>query len=271
MKKTIQLNADVTTLALGFGTWKLEGEECATLVEHAIKVGFRHIDTADGYGNHAYVASGIKASGIERDQLFLTTKLMRDHLTKDLVPSTVERFLEELQTDYIDLLLIHWPNSAVPISETLNAMEECKKSEKIRVIGVSNFTEHHLADALETGIEIVNNQVEVRPRFNQEQLRGYCADHNISITSYSSLQGGDLELELFAELAEKYEKSPAQIILNWNVARGLLVLTRSTKPSRIEENFASLDFTIEEEDLVRIDSLPQGSRFNDPGFSEFSY
>jgi diketogulonate reductase-like aldo/keto reductase len=257
---------------MGFGTFQLSGEECEEAVEYALKAGYRHIDTADAYGNHREVALGIKRSGIAREEFFLTTKLkFPNAYTKEAVARDSARFLEELQTEYIDLLLIHWPNREVPFAETLGAMNELKERGVVRAIGVSNFTPHHLDDALKAGVEIVNNQVEVRPTFNQKALREYCAAKNISITGYSSLKRGETEVPLINELAGKYDKSAPQIILNWVALRGMVTIPKSAHKERIKENLGSLDFEIAESDLARIDALPQGVRGNDPSFGDFGY
>jgi len=272
MINTIRLNQEAAIPVVGLGTWQLTGQDCIVAVAEALKAGYTHIDTADGYGNHARVAQGIKNSGVARDKFFITTKLAYPGgYTASAVRADGERFLQELETSYIDLLLIHWPNREVPFAETLKAMDELKKEGKVKAIGVSNFTPHHLDDALKAGVEITNNQVEVRPRFNQKTLRDYCAGKNISITAYSSLRGGETELPLVVELAQKYGKTPAQIILNWVVARGMVAIPKSSHPERIKENLASLDFAIEEADLAQIDNLPQGERVNSPSFGDFDY
>ncbi len=258
--------------ALGFGTWQLTGDACTAGVRYALELGYTHIDTADGYGNHVQVAEGIRQSGVARSSFFLTTKLRYpSSYTTDAVHECAARFLQELGTDYIDLLLIHWPNREVPFAETLRAMNELKQKGVIRAIGVSNFTKHHLDDALQAGVEIVDNQVEVRPTFNQQALREYCAAHNIAITAYSSLRGGDCDLPLVRELAEQYGKTPAQIVLNWVMSRGMAAIPKSAHPERIKENFESASFAIKESDLARIDALPQGERVNNPSFSDFEY
>lgn len=266
------LTADASIPVLGFGTWQLTGQECIDGVCAALETGYRHIDTADAYGNHAQVAEGIKNSGVARKDFFLTTKLkFPNAYTKEAVAADAQRFLEELQIDWIDLLLIHWPNREVPFAETLRAMDELKKKGIIKAIGVSNFTPHHLDDALKAGVEITNNQVEVRPTFNQKTLRDYCASKNISITAYSSLRGGDPELPLITELASKYSKTPQQIILNWITNRGMITIPKSSHPERIKENFESASFEMEEADLEKIDNLPQSDRGNDPSFGDFEY
>jgi 2,5-diketo-D-gluconate reductase B len=270
--KSVTLSSGQQMPQMGLGTWQLTGSECVEGVAYALTLGYTHIDTADGYGNHTQVAEGIKKSGVTREDFFLTTKLkFPDGYTAKAVREHGERFLSELQTEYIDLLLIHWPNREVPFTETLQAMDTLKKEGKIKAIGVSNFTIHHLEDAFKAGVEIVNNQVEIRPQFRQQELRDYCASKNISITAYSSLRGGDTELSLIVELAKKYNKTPAQIILNWIMARGMIAIPKSSKLERIKENFESLDFEIEQEDLAMIDSIPEGSRTNTPHFSDFDY
>lgn len=272
MVKTIKLNNDASIPVLGLGTWQLTGQACTDAVAEALRTGYTHLDTADGYGNHREVAAGVKKSGVAREKFFITTKLVYPSgYTAAAVRADGERFLQELETPYIDLLLIHWPNREVPFEETLKVMNELKQEGKVKAIGVSNFTPHHLDDALKAGVEITNNQVEVRPRFNQKALRDYCASRNISITAYSSLKGGETDLPLIVELVAKYGKTPAQIILNWVVARGMVTIPKSSHPERIKENLASLDFVIEENDLAQIDALPQGERVNNPSFGDFDY
>ena len=272
MQKTISLTKDVSIPTMGLGTWQLTGAECAPAVEYALRFGYKAIDTADIYGNHAEVREGIENSGVAREDFFLTTKVWNDSHDKEGVLESGHRFLEELGVSYIDLLLIHWPiASGAPVDETLWAMKELQEEGAVRAIGVSNFTIHHIEDALKAGVEIVNNQVEIRPQWNQKELRDYCASQNISITAYSSLRGGDLEVPLIVELAGKYGKTPSQIILNWVVARGMIAIPKSAKNERIKENFESQDFEMEEADLAKIDALPQTKRANVPSFNEFDY
>jgi diketogulonate reductase-like aldo/keto reductase len=258
--------------AIGLGTWNLTGEACEQTVREALRLGYRHIDTADAYGNHAEVAGGIAASGIEREELFLTTKVWRTDLAHDPLIGSAERFLNELNTSYIDLLLIHWPNRSIPIDATLRAMEELKRAGKVRAVGVSNFTVHHLEDALATGIEIAADQVEMRPLFNQQALREFCAARQMIVTAYSPLgQGRDLRLPVIEEMAKKYGKTPAQIALNWIVSRGAVAIPKTAHLERLKENLESTEFVIEESDLARIDAVPQESRMNNPSFAEFEY
>lgn len=270
MTKTVALKSGTAMPVMGFGTSRLTGSVGIESVKAALEVGYRHIDTADSYGNHEAVAKGVKLSGVPREEIFITTKIDGGDHAYNNVLSAAERYLEELNIDYIDLLLIHWPNRAVPVEDTLKAMQELKDAEKIRAIGVSNFTAHHLEDTLQTGVEVTVNQVETHPAFNQKDLREFCAEHNIVITAYAPLgRGADLELPLLLELANKYGATAPQIILNWVISRGMVAIPRSKNPERIKENFDSLDLTIEEADLLRIDALPQGKRIFSGG--EFDY
>ena len=269
--KSISLTKDISIPAIGLGTWQLTGNDCVEGVAHALKVGYGAIDTADIYGNHAEVQKGIEKSGVVREDIFITTKVWNDAHSNDGVLESGKRFLNELGISYIDLLLIHWPIHTAPVDETLWAMKELQEEGVVRAIGVSNFTIHHIEDALKAGVEIVNNQVEIRPQFNQKALRDFCASKNISVTAYSSLRGGDLEVPLIVELAQKYNKTPSQIILNWVVMRGMVAIPKSSKPERIAENLEAQNFEIDEADLARIDALPQTTRTNIPSFEEFSY
>lgn len=270
--KTIQLKNGMSLPVIGFGTSQLKGEVGVRSVQEAIEVGYRHIDTADMYGNHREVGQGIKNSGIAREQLFVTTKVSRDDLTADAVRTATQRFLEELQLSYVDLLLIHWPNKSVPLAETLGAMEEIRKAGLIRAIGVSNFTEHHLADAAATGIEVVADQVEVHPTFNQKPLREYCAGRGVAVIAYAPLgRGSELNALLLTDLAKKYGVSTAQISLNWLLSRGVAVIPRSSNRAHMEDSLRAQEWQMEEMDLVRIDALPQGERLFKPATHEFDY
>ncbi len=269
----IEITDELSLPVLGFGCWQLEpGGECQQSVEWALETGYRHIDTADGYGNHTDVAAAIKKSGLSRNELFVTTKIRPHSLKKESVIECGKRFLEELEIDYIDLLLIHWPNREVPIKETLEAMKQLQDEGLVKAIGVSNFTQHHLEDALKTGFVISNNQIELHPTFNNRELRDFCQKNGISVTSYSSNgRGQDLELPEIQELAKKYGKTPYQIILAWIRSQDVLAIPRSTKKERIQENFESLDFDLDKEDIALIDAIEQKSRLSSPDWADFDY
>ncbi|TSC55666.1 MAG: aldo/keto reductase [Parcubacteria group bacterium Greene0714_21] len=226
--KSLVLNSQASIPMLGFGTWQLVGDTGIKAVAKALGVGYRHIDTADRYGNHKEISQAIELSSLKREDLFITTKIPNTLLSREDVFLSVDRYLQELNTNYIDLLLIHWPNKNIPIAETLGAMRTLKEQGKVKAIGVSNFTIHHLKDAKATGVEVTNNQIELHPTFNQKELREYCAANNIVVTAYSPLgRGQDIGLPLFQELVKKYNSSPAQVILNWILQLGCVAIPKS--------------------------------------------
>jgi diketogulonate reductase-like aldo/keto reductase len=270
--KSLELKDGNMIPQLGFGTWQMTGEECAAAVETALQAGYRHLDTADRYGNHTDVAAGMKRTGLPREDIYLTTKIFPGDFTADRVHAKIDEYLQELETDYIDLLLLHWPDHSVPISETLQALDEAKTTGKIRSYGVSNFTENHMADALDTGYEFVVNQVEMHPGFPQHKIRSFCRDNGIVVTAYSPLGRGEaVDLELIKTLAEKYEKTPGQIILNWLLSIDVVTVPKSANPDRIKENLAAADFTLDPADVDAIDALNTGERIIEPEFAHFDY
>ncbi len=258
--------------ALGFGTWHLTGREGEEAILHALRTGYRHIDTADRYNNHKVVGSAVQRSGIPRGNIFLTSKVYWEDLRYNDVIAVCERSLRELGTDYLDLFLIHWPNDSVPLEETLDAMNALKERGLIRAIGVSNFVPHRLDAALDTGFSIENNQIEFHPSLRQSTIKSYCDEHGISVTAYSPLaQGKDLELPLIRKLAEKYDRSPAQIVINWLLSKGMATIPRAAGPVYIEDNFAALEFSLTGEDLSAIDTLEtNGNRVVHPEFPDFT-
>ena len=270
--KTIPLNSKTSIPQLGFGTWQLTGEECVQGVAMALQTGYRHIDTADGYGNHREVAKGIRQSGVAREDLFLTTKIKRDDITKEKLGGTVNRFLEELGTDYIDLLLIHWPNKDIPIGDSLGAMNELKEAGKIRAIGVSNFTKRHIEEALSTGVEVVNNQIEIHPTFKQEDMVSFLQEKGISVTAYSPLgRGQDLALPVIQDIAQKRGMAPAQVILSWLLSRNIIAIPKSEKKEYIESNFQAAELALTPEDIESINAIPDKERMVSPEHAEWDY
>lgn len=257
---------------LGFGTWKLSGDIAAKSVSTALEVGYRHIDTADRYGNHREVGQAIKSSGLKREELFVTTKVFFDELHYQQILDNANRYLEELQIDYIDLLLVHWPNKNISLTETFDAMTKVKEDKIVKHIGVSNFTIHHIEDVLSKGYEIENNQVELHPTFNQTELVEFCETKNIKVTAYSPLGMGDeLKNDVVLKLAEKYTVSPAQVILNWIMARGIVAIPKSSNPDNIRDNFNSQNWKMEVGDIALMNEIPQKPRLLSPPWNEFDY
>ena len=256
--------------AIGLGTWKLRGRKARKAAEKALELGYRHIDTADAYNNHKEIGKVLAESGIARKDLFITSKVWRTDLKENDVVEAGNRFLEELQTNYIDLLLIHWPNSSIPIEETLSGMQTLKKAGKIKAIGVSNFTIDHLRNAMDNGVEITANQVEFHPSLNQQKLQEFCNEKGIRVIAYSPIaQGQDLRLDIIKELAKKYDRTPAQIILNWHYQQGHVSIPRSKDPTHINQNLKALEFELEKEDIQKINEIEQKSRLIAPHFHEF--
>jgi diketogulonate reductase-like aldo/keto reductase len=257
---------------LGFGTWQLSGETCRKAVESALEIGYRHIDTAEMYENQPEIKKAIQASGVKRKDLFITSKVWYENLRKDDLVKALKQTLFDLGTDYLDLYLIHWPNRAIDLEESLKTMEELKNQGLIKSIGVSNFTINHLKDALATDVEFVANQVEFHPSLNQKELYEFCQNHKITLTAYSPIGiGHDLEIDLIQELAKKYNKTESQIILNWLTSKNIVVIPRSKNEKHIKENFEALDFEIEKSDLAKIENLNLNQRYVNPSFSDFEY
>ncbi|HBH46713.1 MAG TPA: aldo/keto reductase [Candidatus Jacksonbacteria bacterium] len=272
MIKTIFLTSAIKMPILGLGTWQLTGNKCIQAVTSALELGYRLIDTAEIYGNQKEIGQALKATAIPRQELFLTSKVWRDNLKYDDVFTVCQQTLMDLQTDYLDLYLIHWPNSHLPVTETLRALQELKNQGKIRAIGVSNFTIHHLKDALANEVTISNNQVEFHPSLYQKKLEIFCREHKIILTAYSPLaQGHDLKIKLIQELAQKYGRPVSQVVLNWILAHGHVVIPRSHQPEHISDNLKTLDWQLEPADILQIDNLKLNHRLINPGFAEFDY
>ncbi len=271
--KMVKLNENSEIPVLGFGTWQLHGDSCVRSVEYALGVGYRHIDTAESYDNQVEVGRAIRNSGVRRDDIFLTSKVWMTNLKKDQVVNACKKSLDEIDTEYLDLYLIHWPNRSVPIEETLEAMNELKESGLIRAIGVSNFTINHLKDALRSGVELNNNQVEFHPSLNQVELKEFCDENGVVVTAYSPIaQGKDLRIKVVKDLSNKYGKSGAQVILNWLRQKNIVAIPRSSNPIHIKDNFESLDWDLDQEDVREIDDIDRKRiRIVNPLFGDFNY
>lgn len=262
---TYTLNNGVKIPVVGFGTWQVKnGEEAYNSVMEALKVGYRHIDTAEAYGNEETVGKAIKDSGIPREEIFVTTKLWNHYGTYEEAKAAIEGSLSCLGLDYIDLYIIHWPNPLKhrPDYETRNrevyrAMEDAYLAGKLRAIGVSNFHPHHLK-ALMKHVRVAPtvNQIYVNPTDQQEAVVAANEAFNLLTEAYSPLGKGKIfEVQKLADIAKKYNKSIGQVILRWSLEHGYLPLPKSVTPSRIKENLELFDFELEEEDVKAIDKL----------------
>ncbi len=259
---TTLLNNGVHMPWLGLGVWQVaEGQEVIQSVAYALKHGYRSIDTAAGYQNEAGVGEAIRKSGIPREQLFITTKLANRDQGYESTLRAFEDSRSKLGLDYIDLYLIHWPGKD-KFQETWRAFEKLYKDGLIRAIGVSNFKVHHL-ERLGESSDIVPavNQVEFHPLLQQQELLGYCRQKGIQLEAWSPLMQGHLDLPLIADLARKYGKTAAQIILRWDLQLGVVTIPKSVREARIQENAGVFDFTLSDEDMQAIGSLNQDRRF----------
>lgn len=254
--------------ALGFGTFQLEGDECERGVRHALDVGYRHVDTAQMYGNEDRVGAALAASDVDRGDIFLTTKLDNDAHAPDAVRATTEGSLRKLQTDYVDLLLIHWPVGDVEIERALDAMLELRDAGKVRNVGVSNFTPELIARAV-AHAPIFANQVEYHPFFAQDELVGLAREHDHLLTAYSPLaRGSVLSDDTIAEIAAAHDATPAQVALAWLVAQDhVAAIPKATSPEHITANLGALDVKLSDADIERITALDRGERQIDPPFA----
>ena len=263
-------NKNIKIPKLGFGTWMLEKEEAISSVKKALEVGYRHIDTASIYSNETEVGIALKESSIPRENIFLTTKIWKDYLDPEQIKQQAQTSLDKLKTDYVDLLLIHWPNSKFPLEATLKAFEDLVKEKKTLFIGVSNFPSELLSKAKSICPSLITNQVEYHPFLSQKKLLKVIEDKEIFLTAYSSLARGEiLKSQQMQHIAKKYNKTEAQITLRWLVEqKNVVPLVKSKDANRIKENFNIFDFELEKEDQNKIYRLTnQKRRIVNPPFS----
>ncbi len=257
---------------LGFGVFQIkDGNEVEKAVLNALEVGYRSIDTATVYSNERGVGKAIKKSGIQREEIFLTTKVWNEDQRKKRTFEAFEESLERLETDYVDLYLIHWPVAGHYI-ETWQAMENIYRSGRAKSIGVSNFLVNHLEDILRVGSVVPSaNQMEFHPFLVQPELLKFCQDNNIQMEAWSPLmQGHIVSVQAVQEIAEKYNKTPAQITLRWNLQHKVVTIPKSVNPSRIIENTQIFDFELSQEDMNNIDALDQSKHFG-PDPANFNF
>lgn len=258
----VTLNNGVKIPVLGLGTYKMHpGEETYNACIWAIEIGYRHIDTATMYKNEEDVGRAIRDSGIERQEIFVTTKIWNDDQGYDNTLRAVEQSLKLLNTDYIDLELIHWPVPKLR-KETWKALEKMYDEGICSAIGVSNYTISHLQELFNyANIQPVVNQVEFSPFIYQKELLEFCEENNIKIQAYSPLaRGRKFDHPLLLELSNKYKKTPAQIMIRWALQVGTIVIPKSSNKNRIKENADVFDFEIDKEDFHKLCSLNEGFR-----------
>jgi 2,5-diketo-D-gluconate reductase A len=260
---TIELNDGVRIPQLGFGVFQIKPDETAEAVKRALDIGYRHIDTAEMYGNEKEVGQGVRDAGLDRADVFITSKLNNGFHKPDDARRAFDKTLEALGSDYVDLFLIHWPLPTLyggDFVSTWKVLEEFAKDGRARSIGVSNFQPAHLDRlAAETDTVPSVNQIEVHPYFGNEQVRAYGQEHGIVTEAWSPIaQGKVLDDPAINRIAQARGKSPAQVVLRWHIQRGDIVFPKSVTPERIQANFELFDFELDDSDMDAISALDKG-------------
>ncbi|MGM0422793.1 MAG: aldo/keto reductase [Pseudomonadota bacterium] len=262
---------DVAMPKLGFGTWQLKDDLCVEAVGQALDVGYRHIDTAQIYGNEKEVGTAIKNADIPRSDIFLTTKIWLDNMKRDDVTASLEKSLQDLQTDYCDLVLVHWPHQEIGFDDTLSALADAQKAGKTRLIGVSNYTVDQVKTVrADMGFDIAVNQCEYHPFLDQSALIDQARDYGMIFTAYCPIaQGRVLKDPVMQDIATVHGKSPVQVTLRWLYQQdGVVSIPRSSNPDHIVNNFAIFDFALSDDDMARISALRDtNSRLINPDFA----
>jgi 2,5-diketo-D-gluconate reductase B len=258
--------------AIGFGTYGMSGDDIYRTVPAALRAGFRHIDTAQIYGNEAEVGDSVAASGIPRSEIFLTTKVWVSNYSERRFEASVDESLRKLRTDYIDLLLLHWPGSDVPLAEQIAGLNAVVRAGKVRYIGVSNFNRALMADAIRlSSAPLVTNQFEYHPYLNQSLLIESTLQAGLTVTGYCGMAVGRVFADpTLEEIAGRHDKTIAQIVLRWLVQqRGIVALSRTTRIDRLAQNLAVFDFELDDADMAAIHALATAdSRIvNPPGLA----
>jgi len=258
--------------ALGFGTFRMPGPDTLRMVPHVLKLGFRHIDTAQIYGNEAEVGEGIAASGVARGDIFLTTKVWVDNYPHDAFLASVDESLRKLKTDYVDLLLLHWPNEAVPLAAQIGALNEVRNAGKVRHIGVSNFNTALMAEAIRLSeAPLVTNQIEVHPYLDQSKVIGAARAAGLAVTAYYAMADGKVFADpVLKDIAGRHGRSVAQVVLRWLVQQdGMVVLSKTVNEARAGENLAIFDFELSRDEMAAIHALakPDGRLVSPKGLA----
>ncbi|GAB3410878.1 aldo/keto reductase [Haloparvum alkalitolerans] len=268
---------DVPTLGgmpmLGYGTWKLEDPAaCVDAVETALEMGYRHVDTAQAYGNESEVGDAIANSHVDREEVFLATKVWIDNLAGEDVVETAYDSLEKLGTDHVDLLYVHWPSRSYDAAETLAAFDDLVDEGVTDRIGVSNFEPDQLAEACElTDAPIFAHQFECHPLLPQQHLLDACEEHDVHPVAYSPLaRGSVLDVPEVADVAAKHEATPAQVSLAWLRQRGVTAIPKAASEGHIRDNWGSLAVRLDDDDMAKLSSIDRTERQVDPGFAPWN-
>jgi len=258
---------------LGLGTWKnSDPESCATSVQSALEMGYRHIDTAQAYDNEQAVGNGIARAAVDRDDCYIATKVWIDNLGYDAVIESTETSLQRLGLDSVELLYVHWPARTYEPESTLAAFDELYNRGMIEAVGVSNFEPDQLREAIDISeAPLVANQVECHPLFKQHELRDVCEQAGVDLVAYSPLARGDVfGVPELREIAGDHGVSPAQVSLAWLRQRGCVAIPKASSEAHIRDNYTSLELTLSPEELERIDAIDDANRCVDPGFGPWN-
>ncbi|MBV8926892.1 MAG: aldo/keto reductase [Bradyrhizobium sp.] len=256
--------------AIGLGTWELRGRACARIVEQALRLGYRHIDTAQVYENEREVGDGLRASGVRRDDVFVTTKIWTTHFAPNDLERSAKESLVRLRMPEVDLLLLHWPNPQVPLAETLGALAHAKRMGLARHIGVSNFTVALIEEAVKASpVPLVCDQVEYHPYLDQAKVRQACAANGMALVAYSPVAKGKIKNDpTLTRIGREHRKSPAQICLRWLVQQNVSAIPRTSRIERLSENIDIFDFELSGAEMDRIFALANAKgRLTDFGFA----
>jgi 2,5-diketo-D-gluconate reductase B len=242
---------------LGLGTMRMKGDTCVNVVSAALRMGYRHLDTAERYENEQWVGEGLRASGVKREEVFVTTKVYGPNLAAADFERAVNDSLQRLQLPFVDLLLIHWPNPAVPLAETLGALSKVKQQGLTRHIGVANFTTALLDEAVKLASEpLVTNQIEVHPFLDQSKVIAKSRQHGLSVTAYCPIARGRVPgNETLERIGKAHGKTAAQVALRWLVQQGIIVIPGTSKEQRLKENVGVFDFALSDAEMAEITAL----------------
>jgi 2,5-diketo-D-gluconate reductase B len=262
---TLAVAANGATIPLlGLGTWELRGSVCTRIVEQALRLGYRHIDTAEMYDNERDVGQGLRAAGVKRGEVFVTTKIWPSHFAPRELERAARECLARLRLSEVDLLLLHWPNPQVPLAETLGALSRVKRDGLARHIGVSNFTVALIEEAVRLSAEpLVCDQVECHPFLDQSKVIAACRQHGMAVVAYSPIARGDVRKdEVLKRIGAAHNKTAAQVCLRYLVQQQIVVIPRTSKVERLAENAAIFDFALDEQEMAEIAALarPDGRR-----------
>jgi 2,5-diketo-D-gluconate reductase B len=262
---------DARIPAIGLGTWDLRGETCSRIVGEALKIGYRHVDTAQGYDNETQVGEGLRASGVARGEVFITTKIRPQRISDDEMQRSMEESLTKLGVDQVDLALIHWPNPEIPLAESMRAMSDVRRRGLSRNIGVSNFTVKMLDDAIHLSSEpLVVNQFEYHPYLDQRKLLAAVRRHGLAITAYCPIALGKVVRDdAIKAIAALHGKTAAQVTLRWLVQQGdVIAIPRTSKIERLNENLAVFDFSLSSDEMQTMSNMtrPNARLINEPAW-----